>query len=69
MKPIKYSIISLGTGAGDNTFTEFVNSTLARLNEDEAPILNDIETHWELDNMFICENFVFFVFAQWTGRY
>jgi hypothetical protein len=69
MKPIKYSIVSLAVGAGDNTLTEFVNNNLARLNEDEAPIVNDLETHWELDNMFVGNNQVFFAFAQWTGRY
>jgi hypothetical protein len=70
MKPIKYQIASIPADAGNQTITEFINNTLARLNEDEAPVMNDMETHWELDSQFIGLNdTIFFVFALWTGRY
>ncbi len=69
MKPICYKILSMQFGAGDNTLTEFVNNSLLRLNEEEAPNRNDMETHWELDSQFVADNQVYFVFAQWTGRY
>lgn len=68
MKPIKYRIASTDQ-LDDNTLTEFINNTLARLNEDEAPVMNDMETHWELDSQFFAGNHVCFVFALWTGRY
>jgi hypothetical protein len=68
MKPIKYRVASTDQ-LDDNTLTEFVNNTLARLNEDEAPVVNDMETHWELDSHFMAGNHVCFVFALWTGRY
>jgi hypothetical protein len=69
MKPIKYRVASIRSDVGDNTLTEFVNNTLARLNEDEAPVMNDMETHWELDSQFEAGVHICFVFALWTGRY
>ena len=67
MRPIKYKIDSIVASAGNNTITEFLNNTLARLNEDEAPVVNDQETHWELDSQFVAGDYICFVFAQWTG--
>lgn len=68
MKPIKYKVLSTNQ-LDDNTLTEFVNGSLARLNEEDAPVVNDMETHWELDSHFFGGGRVSFVFAQWTGRY
>lgn len=68
MKPIRYRIASTDQ-LDDNTLTEFVNNTLTRLNEEDTPVINDMETHWELDSQFSAGVHICFVFALWTGRY
>lgn len=68
MKPIKYKVVSTDQ-LDDNTLTEFINNTLTRLNEDEAPVINDMQTRWELDSQFETGGRIRLVFAQWIDRF
>lgn len=68
MRPFRYKIVSI-RDVNPNVLTEFVNNMLTQLNENDTPVINDLETHWELDSQFAHFNGdVFFVFALWTSN-